>query len=77
MRVEKYQGHTITAWAEATSGGWHGLASVEPALPNTWTGGPHKASLLADGVEPSEKRAEDKAFAEALAAIDAKLGQAR
>ena len=69
MRTFRIGDYTITAWAEKIHSGWHGLASVQPAIPNTWSGGPNGDSLVCDGVVDTEALAEDSAINEALQAL--------
>ena len=69
MRKLKIGEYTITVWAEKVEAGWHGLASVAPPIPNTWAGGPDGNSLVSDGVESSDLRAEDAVMEEALTVL--------
>jgi hypothetical protein len=70
MQTLKIGKYVIKSWAEKIpGGGWHGLASVHPAIPNTWTGGPDGNSLIIDGIEDSESLAERRAMDEAFKAV--------
>jgi hypothetical protein len=65
-------GYTIRSWAEQVPNGkWHGLASIVPPIPNTWTGGPDGHSLVIDGEAETAQVAELKAMDEAIAALRA------
>ena len=69
MKILKVRGYTITAWAEKLGDRWQGLASVTPRIPNSWSGGPNRDSLLCDGLHGSEHAAVNQAFEEAEAAL--------
>jgi hypothetical protein len=74
MQHLKIGEHTITAWAEfLPSQRWHGLASIDPPIPNTWTGGPNGTSLVTDGEHQSERSAELQALDNAVAALQEHL----